>query len=524
MKTIKIRETILLVFFFTLPFFYSCQKEVSDSIPRKNAEKAVGHKDFELKESWFNHSGLKSIIGNSSIYNQFGTGYNELEECEKVSIFEPNRSIEPIVNTAENEKTDFLYVTSSDYREIDEKVTKTVSASLGVNYGAVKFNSNLTTTTSNRITNTVNSVYINVVYVKRFGRAALQYTSPLTNSYLTYQTGLYDGTSDKIGMSANKFRDVYGDKFKSGLTFGVAVNATIQITNVDFKSESKDEVAAQAQFAVKNMVDGKTSWDVEKSHNEHFAKSELIISGFSVPRSRYIYSKEDLVREIADAEEAYTKKDLGILMTEYEPYSNLYQKFNFISVSAAKESLKKWNAALYKLEGLKNLAGGYLSSKINDEIENCNINIEKCKANQPVLEPQSYKQLEQEIYNAKSTTYFRTADAPSMLKNAGEVYHPNGKYIYGRVVDINYDPNILKPIYLSKLKILNHSLQFLFDKPYMKDNVIIYYIFREQIYPELVPIYIADNQGLLDYSLSTNPKDIRNGYGNVRLLGWVFPK
>jgi hypothetical protein len=62
------------------------------------------------------------------------------------------------------------------------------------------------------------------------------------------------------------------------------------------------------------------------------------------------------------------------------------------------------------------------------------------------------------------------------------------------------------------------------DKPYEPNSSIIYYIFREKIYPELVPLYIAERYMARDYSLSTNPKDIRRGFGNVRLLGWIFPK
>ncbi len=465
---------IALVFLISTLIFVSCQND-KDLYQKETAnnEKQVQPqiiKEFALKESWFPKIHTKSASVTGDIYANFGVGYDILKSTEMLSIFNPNVSLSPIVSTTLNEQTDMVYTSTSDYSEIDNKVTSALATSLNVSTAWVKSNSNLSISKSSSITNTSNSVYVNVLYIKRYGRGTLQYTTPTINNYLTYRTNINDyniGGKDGINLSNTEFRGTYGDRFKSALTFGVMLVGTVQITNVDFAGSTKDDVSAQASAAVQHMLTAKVSWNSEQSSNAHFNKSGILVSVSAIPRtSAFVTNISDLNNQLSYMDQCYANNDLGIIANELTKYSYLYPTYSFINID-------QW----------------YYQS-------------------------QSYP-----IY-----TYYRSGCEPYI--EVYPLYSNHQEIKIGNWLKTNYDPTIMKPLYAKGWN--NPGLNYLTDNANAPAQLsdIVGYVFKQKIYDSLVPLYFFRYENVTAYMCgvynTTGTPPSGNFSGGI-LLGYIFP-
>lgn len=483
MKSVLKLKTAL-AFLLSVFFIISCEKEGQKNLDEKkvnNSNQTIKDlpviKEFELTHSWFNNDNLKSGSITGDIYANFGVGYDAVDNLEKNSIFNPGVSVEPLISTAVTEKTELVYVATSDYSQIDEKVASTLAASLKVTTTWVKANANLSISKSSSISSSTNSVYISVLYIKRYGRGSLQYNSSAVNNYLTYRTNLNDyqlGGKDGITINNSTFRGTFGDQFKSALTFGVILNGTIQITGVDFTGASKEEVAAQGQIAVKNMVEASASWESQKSSNSHFSKSNIIVTATAVPRtSKFIFNREDLVEQIRYMDQLYANGDFGIIANEYTPYTYLYPTYDFINYEflAAQPLFTRW------------------------QFNNSN----------PFMQ---------------------------YLSSNGEVDKYYDKQI-GRWLTKNLNSNDLKPIYYNvcqdaQLRIYCCDDVIISPPNTQSFSTLIGYVYRTQKYSNLKPLYRAIKRaypGSIAFAQYDYYIDgvLKPGFSEPYLLGWIFP-
>lgn len=467
----------MLLALLTIGVFQSCDKEKdfydTEIIADKKGKQDVPIvKEFELKESWFSKANSTKSLISGDIYANFGVGYDVLEKTDMLSIFNPNVSVEPIISTTLEEKTDLVYISTSEYSQIDNMVSTKLAASLNVNTSWVKANGNLSISSESRVTNTSNSVYISVLYVKRYGKGTLQFTAPTINDYLTYRTNLNDNSgSDGIPYSNDIFRGIFGDRFKTNLTFGVMLVGTIQIVNVDFQNSTREEVAAQAQMSVKNMVEVGVSWESQKTSNSHFINSDIIITGTAIPNtSSYIFNRDDLVREIGYMDQCYANSDLGIIAHQYTEFHYLYPTYNFINVD--NELRYNLSTPIYSVS----YAGDYPT---NGQI---------------------------------------------LTLNSGAVQN-NIPTLLGRGFSTNFDQSLLQPIYH---KIRPTLTTFFWDfsnqAPYSGSYELACYVYKTKLYPELVPLYkvwIGSGSFSLKFLMTTTPGSDPNIH--YQLLGWIYP-
>ena len=179
--------------------------------------------------------------------------------------------------------------------------------------------------------------------------AIRSYYDPSINNYLLYPTNLNNpaGSNDGISISNSTFRNTYGDRFKSIITFGCLLNATIQITNVDFDGEQKETVEADAKAKIGKWVETSVSWESLSTNSRHFHSSSLMIDGTIIPRGGLILNHDDLLNEIHNLDQLYANHDLGVILNAYDDYSLLYPTYGFINYQFYLNQIKQLDSLIY---------------------------------------------------------------------------------------------------------------------------------------------------------------------------------
>lgn len=428
-------------------------------------------KDFEIKESWFAKSNLKSVPINGDIYANFGVGYDVITNSEMLPIFNPGVSVSPIVSTSLAESTSLLYTYTSDYNQIDQKVTSALAAALNVSTSWVKANANVSVSRSSNISSSSSSVYVSVLYIKKYGKGNLVYTAPSVNNYLTYGTNLINGGQDGITLSNTQFRNIYGDKFKSALTFGVLLVGTVQVTNVNFSSYSKEDIAAQASVAVQNMISANASWQSQQATFTQFSNSGIIVSCTAIPRtSAYANDIPGLIAQEAYMDQCYANNDLGVIAEELTKFGNLYPTYQFINVE--EQEL---------------------------HANSCPIYFNKIRKKMGII----------------TMPYYSELSCGSSVSDYS---------LLGKWFNSNYDDSKLKPLYWAVPQsgyLLAARMSDIYD-PLASSCEIRGFVFKQKIYSYLVPLYMARDTFMGWYEYNTNGVFGTN-YDTPVLLGWIFP-
>lgn len=325
----------------TAVLLQSCSKEnlyEEEIVNPENQEKIEIVKEFDIQPEWFKENTLKGGTPSGDIYNNFGQGVMAWTGDSKNYVFLASKSLKPLVRTTLEELTIMKYISSTSYSEIDQNVNTEMGAALGVSAGIIKAGASITVNTQSKISSSSSSVYVSVLYLMKYGTGVLRFTDPSINNYLIYNTNLHSGenTADGINISVDQFRNTYGDGFKSQITFGCLLNATIQITNVNFSSTTSEQIKASAEAAVGNMVEGNATWASSKTISTAFKNSNIIIDGVSIPTGSFIYDIASLKASITATEANYNKTpvaNLGVLVNKYDKYSNLYPYHAFYNTS-----------------------------------------------------------------------------------------------------------------------------------------------------------------------------------------------
>lgn len=357
-------------FLFIGMFFllFSCSEDLNEDEELRTQNEISDNsikKDFEISEHWFGEEIKTKSFPIGDIYNNFGEGLDCLGNNARHSVFRVDNSLEPLVATTLEEKTTFAYTATNNYLEIDDEVKKELATALGIDIWKVELDANLSVTNSSRISQDSKSIYVNVLYVKRYGKGRLQFTHPSINNYLIYPTNLHDpeGTTDGINISNLTFRNTYGDRFKSIITFGCLLSATIQITNVDFDGEQRDVVEADAKAKIGRWVETSVSWESLSTNSRHFHSSSLMIDGTIIPRGGLILNHDDLLNEIRNLDQLYANNDLGVILNAYDDYSSMYPTYNFKDYQFYMDQIEKVNKEIYYYSWLpQSLVASYITS------------------------------------------------------------------------------------------------------------------------------------------------------------------
>ena len=357
--------------------FQSCEKDEPLDNPYV-LEKS--NQAFQIRPEWFNNSNLKSgEIPIGDIYNNFGEGYNCINQVSEASVF-LSGTLEPLVFTT-LERDEHLYVTVCEsYSEVDEKVKEILSGSVGLNWSRASMSASISVTNQSHISRKEQDIYVSVLYVGSYGKGKLDYTDPNINDYLKYNTNI---TGDEnVPISRNTFRLQYGDVFKEQIHFGTLLNATVQVSNIDYSSSSSSEIQSEVKASIGKVLDGEGSWSKVTENSESLHESYLTVDAEGIPGiSQIILGVDDLLEAIDGSKNKYDNEDFGVIFNQYKVYSALYTKFSFRPYEPYLSKLIAWENWQQKWMDLRTGFPNFqfVLNLIDARLVTINENITKCK-------------------------------------------------------------------------------------------------------------------------------------------------
>lgn len=175
-----------------------------------------------------------------------------------------------------------------------------------------------------------NAVYVNLLSVNRYGYAKLNVTDPQINNYLLYKVDSNDTTSNGISISAQDFRDKYGDAFCSSLTLGTLILVEGYVFGIQALPASQNDILNEITTKVKIYFNEGKDWselvaDSKYLQNSTFMPVHTMIKGCPGMMANYqkLSSTADSLYQTGE----FTQFSMG-----YQHYSALYPHFNFIDV------------------------------------------------------------------------------------------------------------------------------------------------------------------------------------------------
>lgn len=438
----------------------SCNKE--EGITTKNWGQKLQdievRKDFELRSEWLPEDfqpNLKST--NPEVYNIFGVGLNSVDGRYEGSIIE-NRNDEgymEVINRFAREDSDQEFIVSSSYSEIDKNTSSKLAASMGIDLRVFDLDASLSVERQSDIQNKTSHMYVSIMRYRKYGYAHLVETHSRINEYLTYNTNHGSpgsSTCNVPGSSAWKL-ETYGDRYIHGIHLGYIVNATVQITNVDYQSSSRSAVEGEVKAAVKRVFNGETTWSNIQSSNSKLANSEIVIRAKAIPSIDMVYTFDQLKEQIAELDKKFTNKDFGTIAIETKPYSVIYPSCSFINLETYKLKKLAWQRAKLYLQGMRTAAisDQALTTRINNEINICNTNINKCFNHESgIPNPGSYENLYTDVLKIMSPCLIKRIPNGFQSRSTILTTTGSGGTILGQGHRSNIEPEKLIPIYLTR--------------------------------------------------------------------------
>lgn len=523
----------------------SCEKEdpqeaegAKTGIWGQQLQDVEAHQDFELRSEWLPdefQSNLKSSSSNpnQAAYNIFGTGKNSIDGSYKTCIME-NRDdyyYNNIINTWEEEDVYQEFIVSSKYSEIDRNTSSAVAASVGIDTWAFDLDASISVENQSSISNKVSSLYVSIVRYRQYGYANLTETHSRINDYLRWSTnhGNSESSSCNVPNSSTWKFDTYGDRYVKELRLGYIINATIEITNVDYQSSSRTEVEGAVKASVKKVFNGQASWESIKSNDSRFTNSELVIRAKANPSVDMIYSFDDLKARIATLDQKFNNGEHKTFAVVTQKWNIIYPSCSFIDGLYYTTKKRKWKQAKLYLEGLRTAAisDQALTTRINNEISICNTNINKCLDRESgIPDPGGYEELYTDVLRVMSPAILKIfkgsrGRGPSHLDIAGS----NGT-IFSKCHRINIEPEKLIPVYVNNTNLGPRNSTTLAASGRMA-----FFIFDYQYDSDMIPLVewtkliVYQNRPGFYYGTSTSidPDPDRFPLLEKKILGYVYP-
>ncbi|QQS51794.1 MAG: hypothetical protein IPM71_03465 [Bacteroidota bacterium] len=133
--------------------------------------------------------------------------------------------------------------------------------------------------------------------------------------------------NDEITISAENFKNTYGDLYCNAITIGVNLNVEFEINEVIFDVAKQTEILEEASDLFSDYIKGYSTWEELSKESSFFRQSSInSMNRSGIPR---ISIFDDAVQNIVYLDSIYKNMDFGVLSMHYKPYSHLYPKFDF---------------------------------------------------------------------------------------------------------------------------------------------------------------------------------------------------
>jgi hypothetical protein len=319
-------------------FSFSCKQEGSDNLELKNKQSSTFEKINKVlivEEkgkiiSYYTKDSLSTISIDDGTLNNLGIGNDKNIEEDRSTIFARNKSLKPIVDIDVNESFTTKYIVSFDKLKANLSADSVLSKTMKLDSSYIP-SANFVAS-SNVTLPKDSTIFINLIFTKRFGTIKLNLYNPNINDYLVYDTNLLNGKDkDGIIIAPETFKGLYGNVFKYSIVLGECLTYEIEILHADFDNNSQELALNEAVSLLKDYKNGNNSWDELKIQSKYLKKSQIIsFDKSAIPRCNFgLGLGFDLIQSINYLESIYKNSDFGVLAIQYKPYSIIYPNYSF---------------------------------------------------------------------------------------------------------------------------------------------------------------------------------------------------
>ncbi len=334
MKTKPFFKFPILLGLSALSIFQSCEKENSgqsnkDEDGTEMTDTVITYEVLiteELKtESIFLDESLIISQINLEILNGIGLGFDTIEHMQELSIFQigPRDSI---VKFTLNESESFTCVYSFDKLKSNRaQDSLTQNKIISDSSFVLKY---IPVSSQSIINQKSSTLYVNLIYKKMLGKVQIDIENKALNEYLRFKSSIIDSLdNDEITISAENFRNTYGDLFCNAITLGVYLNVEFELSEVTFEASKQAEILEEASALFAVFIKGNSTWEALRQGSSYFSQSNIFdMNRTEIPRFSIF---DDAVQNIVYLDSIYKKMDVGVLSMQYKPYSYIYPKFDF---------------------------------------------------------------------------------------------------------------------------------------------------------------------------------------------------
>lgn len=175
-----------------------------------------------------------------------------------------------------------------------------------------------------------NAVYVNLLNVNRYGYAKLKVADPQINNYLLYKVDPNDTTSNGISISAQDFRDKYGDAFCSSLTLGTLILVEGYVFGIQVLPASQNDILNEITTKVKIYFNEGKAWSELVANSKYLQNSTFMSVHTMIKGCPGMVANYQKLSNMADS--LYQTGEFTQFSMGYQHYSALYPHFNFIDV------------------------------------------------------------------------------------------------------------------------------------------------------------------------------------------------
>jgi len=292
--------------------------------------------NFTVGGAYFNEDSISKFnlgpvpggkVINGSILNNFGVGVDTITGSYKSGIFKLQTSLAPVIIYNLNEFFVKKVIVSWDAQK-NNQIIDSITTKILEGYPAVHSFSNLASEDKSDL----KCIYIDFILINKLGSVKIDYNNQNMNDFLYYKSSKYGGVgSDKITLTPQQFKDIYGNKYASSLILGTSLHCRMRIASIDISSGKEKEILAEALDMIKKEMNENAKWNDLINNSSYFKHSLLLVDiGSGIPNLDFPIPIDEMDKNFTNNDSTYKAAHFGILCTGYEPYSQLYPQFEFI--------------------------------------------------------------------------------------------------------------------------------------------------------------------------------------------------
>ncbi|WP_047444915.1 hypothetical protein [Alistipes sp. ZOR0009] len=305
-------------------FLASCSSKEEDLTPTVEDKIAYVIEDVTPNTHYFTKENSNNLTFDNNLLNNLGVGTNGIAEETKISIFNPNPSLSPIIETSLDEYFSTQIIASWELNRTDYLEDSIIQKGL-------KLDKSFISNFSHYSTSKNPTLYIRFILYKRFGTVSLNLQNEKINELLTYKTSLVQNVQkSEIKLTPEQFYNNYGNSYVNSMTLGNFAGANITITNFDVKS-GKDAVILETIAGLRQVLMGKTTWDKFTAASRYLKETQTVVNrSTTFPKMDFNLSLDHAIAEFNKLGNIYEKGDFGILGKSYKPFSTIYPDYKFL--------------------------------------------------------------------------------------------------------------------------------------------------------------------------------------------------